>query len=28
MPFIGPTTPLLTSLIGGVTGVIYSLSYE
>ena len=27
-PFIGPTTPLLTSLIGGVTGAIYSLSYE
>jgi hypothetical protein len=26
IPFIGPTTPLLTSLIGGVTGVIYSLS--
>ena len=26
IPFIGPSTPLLTSLIGGVTGVIYSLS--
>jgi len=26
IPFIGPSTPLLASLIGGVTGVIYSLS--
>jgi hypothetical protein len=24
IPFIGPTTPLLASLIGGVIGVIYS----
>ena len=26
IPFIGPTTPLLASLIGGITGVIYSLA--
>jgi hypothetical protein len=28
IPIIGPTTPLITSLVGGLTGVIYSLTYE
>jgi hypothetical protein len=25
IPIIGPTTPLITSLVGGVAGIIYSL---
>ncbi len=25
VPFIGPTTPLITTLVGGFTGVVYSL---
>jgi hypothetical protein len=28
IPIIGPTTPLLSSLVGGLTGVIYSFSSE
>jgi hypothetical protein len=28
IPFMGPTMPLMSSLVGGVTGVIYSLSCD
>ena len=28
IPIIGPTTPLMTTLVGGITGIIYSFSSE